>query len=78
MVSDLVVAGKIATIEARAEGKFIRDELEVLPLPSHTFAPEQPVYLYYEVYNLFRDDTGQTHYRVDYAVRGSKMPVPAC
>ena len=72
MVSDLVVAGKIATIDARAEGKFIRDELEVLPLPSHTFAPEQPVYLYYEVYNLFRDDTGQTHYLVDYAVRGSK------
>lgn len=72
MVSDLVVAGKIATIEARAEGKFIRDELEVLPLPSHTFAPEQPVYLYYELYNLFRDDTGQTHYRVDYAVHGSK------
>ncbi len=72
MVSDLVVAGKIATIEARTKGKFIRDELEVLPLPSHTFAPEQPVYLYYKVYNLFRDDTGQTHYRVDYAVRGSK------
>lgn len=72
MLSDLVVAGKIATLETRAEGKFIRDDLEVVPLPSHVFSPEQPVYLYYEVYNLARDDAGQTHYRVDYAVRGNK------
>ena len=72
MLSDLVVAGKIATLEPHAEGKFIRDDLEVVPLPSHTFAPKQPVYLYYEVYNLARDDAGQTHYRVDYTVRGNK------
>lgn len=72
MLSDLVVAGRIATLETRAEGKFIRDDLEVVPLPSHVFSPEQPVYLYYEVYNLARDDAGQTHYRVDYAVRGNK------
>ncbi len=72
MLSDLVVAGKIATLETHAEGKFIRDDLEVVPLPSHTFAPKQPVYLYYEVYNLARDDAGQTHYRVDYTVRGNK------
>ncbi len=72
MLSDLVVAGDIAALETRAEGKFMRNDLEVIPLPSHTFAPKQPVYLYYEVYNLFRDDAGQTHYRVDYAVQGSK------
>ena len=72
MLSDLVVAGKIAALKTHAEGKFIRDDLEVIPLPSHTFAPKQPVYLYYEVYHLLRDDTGQTHYRVDYAVRGNK------
>ena len=72
MLSDLVVAGDIAALETHTTGKFIRADLEVIPLPSHTFAPKQPVYLYYEVYNLLRDDTGQTHYRVDYAVRGSK------
>ena len=70
MVSDLAVAGEILELGQESEGKFIRGDLEVLPLPSHTFRPEQPIYLYYEVYNLLRDDTGQTHYRVDYSVEG--------
>jgi hypothetical protein len=72
MVSDLAVAGEIVELDQESEGKFIRGDLEVLPLPSHTFAPKQPVYMYYEVYNLHRDDTGQTHYRVDYFVEGAK------
>jgi hypothetical protein len=62
MVSDLIVAGEILELGQESKGKFIRGDLEVLPLPSHTFDPGQPVYLYYEVYNLFRDEDGQTHY----------------
>lgn len=70
MVSDLEVAGKIVELDKNEVGKFVRGDVEVVPLPSRTFAPEQAVYLYYEVYNLFRDDVGQTRYKVDYAVRG--------
>ena len=70
MVSDLEVAGKIVELATPESGKFIRGDVEVVPLPSRTFAPGQPVYLYYEVYNLLRNDVGQTRYRVDYAVNG--------
>ena len=71
MVSDLAVAGQMSELSELSEGKFIRGDLEVIPLPSQTFKPEQPIFLYYEVYNLLRDETGQTRYRVDYAVEGA-------
>ncbi|MBT5830650.1 MAG: hypothetical protein HOH77_10700, partial [Candidatus Latescibacteria bacterium] len=70
MMSDLEVAGKIVELSTPEVGKFMRGDVEVVPLPSHTFAPAQAVYLYYEVYNLFRNEVGQTRYKVDYAVRG--------
>ncbi len=70
MVSDLVVAGKIEELGASDVGKFVRGDVEVVPLPSHTILPGQTVYLYYEVYHLFRNDVGQTHFQVDYAVQG--------
>ncbi|MDA0709083.1 MAG: GWxTD domain-containing protein [bacterium] len=39
---------------------------KVVPMPSRTFLPGQPVGIYYEVYGLSRDAFGQTHYRMDY------------
>ncbi len=40
-----------------------------MPLPSRTFRHGRPVGLYYEVYNLARDEFGRTRYRVDYETR---------
>ena len=77
MVSDLVVAGKIEELGASDMGKFVRGDVEVVPLPSRTFVPGQAVYLYYEVYHLFRNEVGQTHFQVDYAVRGVSEKVGA-
>lgn len=68
-LSDLELAGQIVEVGDRA-GKFQKGDLQVVPLPSKTFAKGQPVYLYYEVYNLSRDAFGQTRYRVEYRLKG--------
>ena len=77
MVSDLEVAGKIVEWGAEKSSEFVRNGVEVVPLPSRTFAPGQAVYLYYEIYNLFRDEVGQTRYQVDYTMRGVSEKVSA-
>lgn len=68
-LSDLELAGQIVEVGEQA-GKFQKGDLQVVPLPSKTFAKGQPVYLYYEVYNLSRDAFGQTRYRVEYRLKG--------
>ena len=68
-LSDLELAGQIVEVGEQA-GKFQKGDFRVVPLPSKTFAKGQPVYLYYEVYNLSRDAFGQTRYRVEYRLKG--------
>ena len=68
-LSDLELAGQIVEV-GELVGKFQKGDLRVVPLPSKTFAKSQPVYLYYEVYNLSRDAFGQTRYRVEYRLKG--------
>ena len=51
------------------EGKFVKQGLQVIPMPSLTFKRDQDVFLYFEIYNLMRDAQGRTHYQVDYTTR---------
>lgn len=45
MMSDLEVAGIIEAHGNHVQSKFGKGDLEVVPMPSRTFVPEQPVYL---------------------------------
>ena len=54
------------------EGKFVKEGLEVIPMPSLTFKRRKDVFLYFEIYNLRRDARGRTHYRIDYTLRRLK------
>ena len=67
-ISDLEVASTTEPRNVR-EGKFAKGDLQVIPLPSHAFKKNQSVYLYYEVYNLKRNEYGQTNYRVEYSFK---------
>ncbi|MBT4136638.1 MAG: hypothetical protein HOE48_01925, partial [Candidatus Latescibacteria bacterium] len=67
-LSDLELAGDVR--DASGAGKFVKGDVQVVPLPSKMFLKGQPVYVYYEVYNLTRDTFGQTKYRVDYVLKG--------
>ena len=62
-LSDIEMA---ALIRPSRGSKFTKGKIEVVPNPSLFYMPEQPVYVYYEVYNLRKDEFGATKYRVSY------------
>jgi len=68
MVSSILPAASITEVEPGREGRFIRGNLEVLPLPGRALQADQPLFIYYEAYNLSRDEFGATSYQVEYAV----------
>ncbi len=55
-----------------AEGdRFRKGDVQVVPNPTRTYGRGQSVYIYYEVYNLTRDEFGTTRYRVSYEMRSA-------
>ena len=49
-----------ALIRPSRGSKFTKGGIEVVPNPSLSYMPGQPVFVYYEVYNLDWDDFGRT------------------
>ncbi|MFQ6092692.1 MAG: hypothetical protein ACE5OR_08435 [bacterium] len=70
MISDLQLAEYISP--TTEEGKFVKKGLPVIPHPVRRYDTSQPVYIYFEIYNLTRDDYGRTHFRTDYTVSSLK------
>jgi GWxTD domain-containing protein len=66
-VSDLELAFNVGEAAANP-GKFGKHGLNVVPMPSRTYGTGQNVFVYYEIYNLKKDDFGQTQYRVEYTM----------
>ena len=57
-----------ATIRSASDGRFVKGDIDVTPNPSQSYLAAQPVYIYYEIYNLKKDDFGVVRYRVSYQV----------
>ena len=72
VMSDLEMAWTVSK-EPR-EPKYRKGDVWVVPMPTRTYQPDQPVFVYYEVYNLTRDAFGRTRYRVEYAIREHSGP----
>ncbi len=69
-MSDVVLAGDIREVGPDAQGKFIRDGLRIVPMASLMFRRNQPMHVYFEIYNLTRGtDYGETEYEVEHAIR---------
>jgi hypothetical protein len=66
-MSDLELAFEIVTYPK--DQQFKKGDVWVIPMPSRHYQRNQNPSVYYEVYNLTRNEFGQTHYRVDYAVQ---------
>ena len=71
MISDILPAARIAEVGQGRSGRFIRGDLEVIPLPGRTLGRDQPLFIYFEIYNLLRDRFGGTRYRIEYSVSES-------
>ena len=66
-VSDPQLAWRIS--EDGAEEKFRKGDVHVIPMPTRAYRKGQSVFVYYEIYNLIRDEFGQTRYQVEYTIR---------
>ena len=62
-VSDIEMA---SLIRPNRGSKFTKGKIEVVPNPSLFYFVGKPVFVYYEVYNLKKDEFGATKYRVLY------------
>ena len=65
-LSDIELA---STIAASDKGKFLKGDIAVVPMASRAFGVEKPVSIYFEIYNLKRDEFGATKYKVSYEIR---------
>jgi len=75
MVSSILPAAMITPVDPGQEGTFIRNNLQVLPLPGRALQVNQPLFIYYEIYNLTKDQYGATDYQVDYIVAEAPQDV---
>jgi GWxTD domain-containing protein len=77
-ISDLILASKIEKNNS-SMASIIRGNIDLLPNPANTFSAIEPLYLYYELYNLKLDENGFNNYeqklvikRVDHSSSFSK------
>ena len=64
-LSDLLVGSDIQAKKALPES---RDDLLITPNPVRTFSQSEPVFIYLELYDLQRDDFGNTQYEISYTI----------
>ncbi len=66
-LSSLELAWQVS--QGQEGDKFTKRGMRVIPLPTRMFRKGQGIFVYYEVYNLKRDASGQTNHTVEYTVR---------
>jgi hypothetical protein len=66
MMSDIQIAREITEAEDIPDSTFVRGNWYIRPAPSAVFAPGSPLFVYFEIYNLLRDEFGATRYKVAY------------
>jgi hypothetical protein len=72
-LSDIELAFSISDVDS-ANGEddpFVKSGLKVIPMSSKSFRRDQHAFLYFEIYNLTKNEFGQAKYGVDYRVRSS-------
>ena len=71
-LSDLLVGSAIQAKKVLPES---RDDLLITPNPVRTFSPSEPVFIYLELYDLQRDDFGNTQYEISYTIGKPEVDV---
>lgn len=70
-LSDLVLSAEV--VESGGAPRFERYGRTIVPLPPRRFLRSQPLFLYFEAYNLQREPAGQMRFRVDYTIRAESL-----
>jgi len=64
-VSDILMASNISIIDPASE---TREGIHIIPNPVMMYHISQPLFIYFEIYNLIHNPVGITHYRVTYSI----------
>tara|TARA_A100001037_G_scaffold178412_1_gene160058 strand:+ start:4153 stop:6486 length:2334 start_codon:yes stop_codon:yes gene_type:complete len=67
-LSDLQIAQNIQETNPERPSKFVRNGWDIQPAPTRSFHQGEPLFVYYEIYNLMRNEFGQTRYKIAYEV----------
>ncbi|MDZ7318669.1 MAG: GWxTD domain-containing protein [candidate division KSB1 bacterium] len=65
-VSDLLFAKEVKPPQLNVPAA--RSDFHITPNPLHIYRRNEPIAIYYELYQLSRDERGETHYRIEYRV----------
>ena len=71
MVSDIQIAKRITEASEASDSTFVRGKWNILPWPPVAFLATEPLFVYFEIYNLTRDAFGATRYEIAYEVQTS-------
>lgn len=63
-VSDIIPAYDITPPVDKQAG-FLKNDVSIIPNPQKEFSRSQPLFLYYEIYNLDRDEDKKTRYKIE-------------
>jgi GWxTD domain-containing protein len=66
-ISDIEIAGEVR--DPRGGSRFNRGDVQVIPMASRTFTENQKIYIYYEIYNLAKDEFGTTQFTTRYTIQ---------
>ena len=69
-LSDIVLASSIDTTFEKTV--FSTHNLEIIPNPTRTFSKDQPLYVYFEIYNLRLEAPGESSFDVTYNISNVK------
>ena len=71
-ISDIQLASSIA--DTGSIEQFKKGDIWIIPMPTRAYRQKQKVHAYFEIYNLKKNEFGQTRYEAQYLVRSSDMP----
>ncbi|MEW6508009.1 MAG: GWxTD domain-containing protein [Bacteroidota bacterium] len=70
-ISDLLIANDVSN-EEKAESYFKRNDLNIKPYVEYEFKKTDPIFLYYEIYNLEKDNDGLTNFEQSLIITENK------
>ncbi|MBC8180713.1 GWxTD domain-containing protein [candidate division KSB1 bacterium] len=72
LMSDLQISSNIKPASGKPNEAFVKNDLKVVPYTFTRVMRRNPIYLYFEIYNLSLDDQGLTNFEVAYSVETTK------
>lgn len=70
LLSDIKLAASIVPTDAK--GLLVRNGLFITPHPARLYSHATPVFIYYEIYNLGRNDEGRTSFRTELEIAATE------